>query len=294
MSKPVVWLNSGCLGPRNSEEGHLNTADASATLLASYRACSQWVADWCGVERERVLLTTGATDSCDIALTTRYGSPTALLHTNLAHECTKSSVTCAAAFIGELIGKRIPVVEIAINDLFERPPRDFAAELARRVSGACGEEKAGLVLEHVTSDDGFVLPLDDICEHLGSMSPRVDIVLDGAQASGVWRPPTTFSGAYVGCFHKYVDGPAGTGFCVLPIGLARYALHRARATQSWGDADIGEHLPTTDVLKWSACRDAIEALDARAHLTSGYQLSSRLGRNCSRWYQASTRRIFPA
>ena len=236
----------------------------AAELRESYRRCIEWVSDWCAVDPDQVLLTSGATDALDTALTTRKGLPSIIVHSDLGHECTRSSVVCAADYLGSIGGRAIPVAEVKISDLFGRDPHSFAAELALRIAALCDARNGVLVLEHVTSRDGFCLPLSEISRYLRSALPEIDLVIDGAQAAGLCRPPAGLHGAYAACFHKYIDGPAGTGFCVLPRAVAGKALHRVRATLSGNAPVVGEHLPTTDVTKWEACKVAVDALRARS------------------------------
>jgi selenocysteine lyase/cysteine desulfurase len=186
------------------------------------------------------------------------------MHSDLAHECTIRSVECAADFVGALTRRTIKVRKLRISDLFDLGPEAFAKELVGRISSVCdGRGTVVLVLEHVTSLDGWLLPAAEIARRIHRITPHVELILDGAQAVGLWQPPKGLNYAYVGCFHKYVDGPVGTGFCVLPPGRADVALHRIRATQSWRFTGTGEHLPTTDVAKWKRCADALLSLSAR-------------------------------
>lgn len=258
-----LWFNSACLGPSSSRDGQLDTSNAASHLLELYRLSAEWVATWVGVSAYQVLLTTGATDACDTALIVRNGLPTCMVHSDLAHECTRGSIVCAAELLSTLSGQKIATGEVKISDLFGLEPQVFAIELARRVGAIFGMNRGVFVLEHVTSEDGLLLPLAEISEYLRRTFPGLDLVIDGAQAAGLLRPPASLNRAYFGCFHKYIDGPAGTGFCVLPPELASRAPHRLRATQFWRKPVAGEHLPTTDVAKWEACWRAIEVLITR-------------------------------
>lgn len=144
MTNGPVWLNSACLGPSNIRDGQLDTLEASSGLLESYRRCTEWVTTWCGVGAEQVLLTSGATDACDTALTTRNGLPTWIVYSDLAHECTRSSVVCAADFLGAICGRTVAVAQVKISDLFALAAGELAAELARRVGAICGAARGVL------------------------------------------------------------------------------------------------------------------------------------------------------
>ena len=270
-----LWLNAACLGDSSSNGGRLNTAEEASVLIDAYRACTEWVAGWCRVDPDRVVLTTGATDACDIALTTRAGPPSVVIYSDLAHECTIRSVECAADFIGALTHRTVSVVQVTISDLFHLTPEDFAAVLIERIAST-GKRPGPVVvvLEHVTSLHGWRLPVAEIARHFKSSLPRAELVVDGAQAAGLWQPPDGLECTYFGCFHKYVDGPVGTGFCVLRPGLAQTSVRRVRASQAWRTDDGTEHLPTTDIEKWRLCASALRSLSARGSV-AGLQAKIR-------------------
>jgi len=171
---------------------------------------------------------------------------------------------CAAELLSSISGRQVATGEIKVSDCFGLEPEAFAATVVGRLGAIVRAGPSVAVLEHVTSQDGLLLPILAISEHLRRSLPEVDLVIDGAQAAGLWRPPLGLGRAYLGCFHKYIDGPVGTGFCVLPVGLACKAPHRLRSTQAWKKSNAGEQLPTTDFLKWRACQNAVDAIDARA------------------------------
>lgn len=91
------------------------------------------------------------------------------------------------------------------------------AEIVSRFVDACVRHRPALVVaSHVCFLDGRVLPVADIIaaveERLGDHAPRWAI--DGAQALGNVDVDVEALGAdfYFGCFHKWVQGPAPTGF----------------------------------------------------------------------------------
>src|SRR6185436_11400482 len=129
-----------------------------------------------------------------------------------AHPTVRACVRRAAAFWSEVTGRSVRVAEVAIADAVGSGPRRFAEIVAERVHDAVRGERGVLVLEHVTSDEGWLLPLALVERRLNTHAPGVAVVADGAQATGLWPVPQGFRGTYVGCFHKYADGPAGCGF----------------------------------------------------------------------------------
>lgn len=69
-----------------------------------------------------------------------------------------------------------------------------------------------LVLSHVISGSGAILPVKEICAE--ARSRGIFTVIDGAQAFGMIPVNIHDIGcdAYVGCFHKWVLAPSGNGF----------------------------------------------------------------------------------
>jgi len=258
-----VWLNAASLGSSNAQKSYVDTKIAASDLQQSFRRCIEWVADWCASAPNQALLTNGTTDACEIALITRVGLPHIVMHSDLAHDSTRRTVSCVAEFFTQLGQHPVASAELKISDLFGKEPEEFAIELARRAESICLGGAGALVLEHVTSEDGYLLPLREIIIHLRSALPTLAVVVDGAQASGLWQPPSNLDYAYAGCFHKYVDGPVSTGFCVLPNGLASKSLHRVRSTHYSRLQESGEYLPTTDISKWSECALALTSLRSR-------------------------------
>lgn len=69
-----------------------------------------------------------------------------------------------------------------------------------------------LMLSHIISGSGAILPVKEICAEAHKRG--IFTILDGAQTVGHIKVDLTDidCDAYVGCFHKWVGAPAGTGF----------------------------------------------------------------------------------
>lgn len=69
-----------------------------------------------------------------------------------------------------------------------------------------------LMLSHMISGSGAILPAKEICE--AARAKGIFTVLDGAQTVGNIKVDIKQIGcdAYVGCFHKWIGAPTGTGF----------------------------------------------------------------------------------
>ncbi len=69
-----------------------------------------------------------------------------------------------------------------------------------------------LMLSHIISGSGAILPAKEICAE--AKKRGIFTVLDGAQTTGHIKVDLTDidCDAYVGCFHKWIGAPAGTGY----------------------------------------------------------------------------------
>jgi selenocysteine lyase/cysteine desulfurase len=72
-----------------------------------------------------------------------------------------------------------------------------------------------IAISHVITGTGAILPVKEICAE--ARSRGIFTVLDGAQAFGHIKVDLKDIGcdAYVGCFHKWILAPAGSGFIYL-------------------------------------------------------------------------------
>jgi isopenicillin-N epimerase len=77
-----------------------------------------------------------------------------------------------------------------------------------------------IALSHVITGTGAIMPVKEICAE--ARSRGIFTVLDGAQAFGHIPVDVKEIGcdAYVGCFHKWMLAPAGTGFMYIRKGVA--------------------------------------------------------------------------
>lgn len=69
-----------------------------------------------------------------------------------------------------------------------------------------------LMLSHMITGSGAILPVKEICAE--AKAKGIITVLDGAQTIGQIKVDVADIGcdAYVGCFHKWIGAPPGTGF----------------------------------------------------------------------------------
>jgi isopenicillin-N epimerase len=94
-------------------------------------------------------------------------------------------------------------------------PAQSPEEILEVVTKAFRKETRVLVLSHVITGSGAILPVKEICA--AARDRGIFTVLDGAQAVG--HVPVALHDigcdAYVGCFHKWLLAPAGNGFLYL-------------------------------------------------------------------------------
>jgi selenocysteine lyase/cysteine desulfurase len=93
-----------------------------------------------------------------------------------------------------------------------------------------------LVLSHVITGSGAILPIREICKAARSMG--IFTVIDGAQALGHVPLDLTDMGcdAYVGCFHKWILAPSGNGFLYLRKESAP-SVSTTIASSQWNNHD---------------------------------------------------------
>ncbi|MFN8889678.1 MAG: aminotransferase class V-fold PLP-dependent enzyme, partial [Cyclobacteriaceae bacterium] len=96
-----------------------------------------------------------------------------------------------------------------------------------------------LMLSHMISGTGSILPVKEICAE--ARKRGIFTVLDGAQTIGHIKIDLKDIGcdAYVGCFHKWMGAPTGTGFMFVKSNLIK-DLWTTVASYRWDDhADEG-------------------------------------------------------
>jgi isopenicillin-N epimerase len=81
-----------------------------------------------------------------------------------------------------------------------------------------------LMLSHIISGSGAILPIKELCTEMRKRN--IFTIIDGAQTIGQIHVDVKDLGcdAYAGCFHKWMGAPAGTGFLY---------IHPDRAKEIW-------------------------------------------------------------
>ncbi|HCW06729.1 MAG TPA: hypothetical protein DGG95_05125 [Cytophagales bacterium] len=91
-------------------------------------------------------------------------------------------------------------------------PITNTAEVYDKILKAITPKTKVLMLSHMISGSGAILPVKELCAE--AKKRGIFTVLDGAQTIGQIKVDVKDIGcdAYVGCFHKWMGAPAGTGF----------------------------------------------------------------------------------
>ncbi|MBS1681638.1 MAG: aminotransferase class V-fold PLP-dependent enzyme [Bacteroidetes bacterium] len=91
-----------------------------------------------------------------------------------------------------------------------------------------------LMLSHLISGSGAILPVKDLCAE--AQKRGIFTVLDGAQTVGQIKVDMKDLGcdAYVGCFHKWIGAPAGSGFMYVKLEHLKN-IYTTVASYRWDD-----------------------------------------------------------
>jgi len=99
-------------------------------------------------------------------------------------------------------------------------PIRSADEVYNQVVSAFTPKTKVLMLSHMITGSGAILPMKEICAE--ARKKGILVILDGAQTIGQIKIDVKDIGcdAYLGCFHKWIGAPCGTGFMYLQKDLS--------------------------------------------------------------------------
>jgi selenocysteine lyase/cysteine desulfurase len=256
-----AWLNWAFMGAGSEDQPAVDLSIAAAELKQAMRFCIGWTARWVDAPLGDVILTDGTTAACDIVLRTpRSVRPRKILVTDRAHPTIRGAARRAAAYLSRVSGESVSVETVDLP-LQSAAGGRFANAIVDRLEQLCEGAACYFIVEHVTRL-GLRLPVSEVTQMIERRSLPIHVIIDGAQAVGIWECGDIGSADYIGCFYKYVNGPVGTGFAVVR-GVDQDILPHASASRliSVLDSD-GEVLPTLDRLKWRRCSEALRSLSA--------------------------------
>lgn len=117
-------------------------------------------------------------------------------------------------------------------------PISGPAEAVERIVGAFTERTRLLLVDHVTSPTGLVLPVEEIVREAHGRG--IEVLIDGAHAPGMLPLSVERIGAewYAGAFHKWLGAPKGASFL--------YTREDKRKTTKPVTTSHGANSPRTD------------------------------------------------
>ena len=160
------------------------------------------LAGFVGAEADNLVFVTNATTGVNTVLASLQLSPgDVLLVTNHGY----NACTNAARFYAGRAGAVVETVDLPF-------PITDPEEIVQKILGACDDRTRLLLIDHVTSLTGLVLPLDRLVPLVQKRG--IEVLVDGAHAPGMLPLGLESLGAdyYTGNCHKWMCCPKGTGF----------------------------------------------------------------------------------
>ncbi len=245
-----VWLNWACLGESSTDLRTMDLPTRERALHCAMMDCISWVARWTGCRESDVFLTSSATAACDTLLrASAVEKPHFILTTDQAFGSIVESARRASGLLGLWSGEEVHTHSVATAPLIGLPEQEFAAAVTSGVMGVTAGKRSVLIVEHVTSALGLRLPVDLLARGLRDIN--CSLVIDSAQSVGLWPCESVSEIGSFGCFHKYLNCPAGTGFGVVRRGTSGDLLPASVITAAPLVSGSG-HLPTQDADRWIA------------------------------------------
>lgn len=161
----------------------------------------------------------------------------------------------------ERTGANVRTADIAFPDASPDQARDAVLD-------QIAPDTRLLLIDHVTSPTGLVLPVEQL---ITECEPDVPVLIDGAHAPGMVPLQLDRLGAsfYVGNLHKWVSAPKGSAFLWVAEpyrDLIRPAVISHGLNTDWHDTSLLHRLfdwtGTFDMSAWLTVPDAIDALAA--------------------------------
>ncbi len=228
---------------------------------SAVREAREALAGFVGSDPAAVAFATNTTQAVNMAVravVARLAPGDEVLVTSHAYPACRfalDAITAAAAVV-------VRVVEIP--EVLDGP-----AELAAIVLGAVGPRTRAVLIDHVESGTGVVVPVGEV---VAALEPDVVVIVDGAHAPGMLELDLDALGAsfYAGNLHKWVCAPKGAAFVRVAAGW-RDEVVPLTVSHGWGDersADGGRFHAlfdwpgTSDPTAWLSVPAAIREIGA--------------------------------
>jgi len=221
----------------------------SRELPEALRAAATVLAKALSAEPDDVVFVPNATTGCNAVLRSmqlREGDE--LLHASHVYNAVRNTML----YVAERAGAKVVSAELPY-------PRPDKAVLLANIEKAITKRTKIVVIDHITSPSGLVLPIKEIIDlcHAAGMP----VLVDGAHGPGQVPLDLTALGAdwYVGNCHKWWSAPKGCGF-LHARGDRRTDLHPVTISHGYGAGFTKEFdwVGTVDPTAWLARPAALD------------------------------------
>jgi len=198
-----VYMNNGTFGPCPQvvidavSEGLQKTCASGE--YGNYDAVRPKIAEFLGIEEKELCLTHNTTEGINImtwGIDLKQGDEVIL--------CSHDHSGNAFPWLNR---EKLDGIKLVVFD-----PKLTAKENLKLIKSLVSKRTKVIAIPHITCTTGLVFPIKEIAEF--AKSKGIITAIDGAHGAGTFDLDLHDLGCdmYAGCFHKWMLGPAGTGF----------------------------------------------------------------------------------